>query len=454
MMANTKDMTRGNPAKLIVTFALPLMLGNVFQQLYTIVDAMVVGNVLGAGALAAVGVADWPSWTMLGLATGFAQGFSVPMTQSFGGGNHDALRREVSMAVILSATLALLLTGIGLSIATPVLRLLNTPDDIMGDARTYLIICLCGIVPIMFYNLQAAILRALGNSKTPFIAMIVAAIANIVLDILFVAVLHWGVAGAAIATVLAQCLSGLFCFMVIKRIPILRLRREDWRFDRKIAASLLKMGLPTAFQNGIIGVGGVVVQNVVNKFGVAFIAGFTATNKLYGLLELAATSFGFSIVTYTGQNLGAGKIDRIRKGVRISAIISIAISMVITLVMLLFGQGIVGSFINDTPEVKARAVSVAYEYLKIMSIMLPILYLLYVYRSALMGLGDAMTPMVSGIVEFAMRLLVISLLPGIMGERGAYFAEVAAWTGATVILATVYYYRQRKLMSMERQTGE
>ncbi len=448
MHSKTKDMTRGNPAKLILTFALPLMVGNVFQQLYTVVDAMVLGNALGVRALAAVGAVEWLTWVVVGIITGFAQGFTIPVAHAFGRADYQELRRAIANATLISAALAVLLTVVSVAIVRPVLALLGTPGEIVQDSRIYMTIFCLGALPTMAYNLQASILRALGNGRMPLISMIIAAATNIALDLLFVVGFGWGVAGAAIATVIAMCVSSIICFLALRGIDFLRFDKSEWKLNRPMAKQLLRLGLPMAFQNCIIAVGGIVVQTVINTFGMVFIAGFTATNKLYGLLELAATSFGFSMVTYTGQNLGARRYQRIRRGTFTGAIVGVATAVVISAAMLAFGRQIVGLFISDAPDVKARAVEVAYQYLSIMSYLLPVLYLLHIYRSALYGLGDTVIPMWSGIIEFAMRVAVILILPRIIGEFGVYFAEIAAWTGAAILLMVTYYYRERKLMAL------
>lgn len=445
MSARTKDMTSGSPVRLIVAFALPLMIGNIFQQLYTMVDAMVVGNAVGVSALAALGAADWPTWVIIGIVSGFGQGFAIPVAQSFGSGDYGAIRRAMAGSVILSGGLSVVLTAVSLLVIKPVLRVLNTPGEILADAYLYAVIIFIGTFAQMAYNLLASILRSLGNSRTPLVSIVVASVTNIALDILFVVYFGWGVAGAAVATVISQVLSALICLLVIRKIDFLHLEREDWRPDRETMWGLLRLGTPLAFQNAVIGVGGVVVQNIVNGFGTVFIAGFTATNKLYGLLELAATAFGYSMVSYVGQNLGAGKHRRIRSGTRWALLIGVITAAVISVCMLLFGEAIAGMFISDSPEIEARAVGVAYEYLTIMSWFLPILYLLHIYRSALYGFGDTVVPMISGFAELVMRVAVILTLPGIIGETGVYYAEVAAWAGAAVILAATYYYRQGKL---------
>ena len=446
MTTRIKTMTAGRPASLILSFAMPLMIGNIFQQLYTVVDTMVVGKALGVNALAALGAADWMNWMMLGIIQGFTQGFGILMAQHFGAGRYDELRRTVGNSAILSLLSSLLFLGAGQLIAHPVLSLLKTPPEILDNALLYLRIMYLGIPVVMAYNLLATILRSLGDGRTPLYAMIAASVVNIALDLLFVPGLGFGISGAAAATLIAQLFSGLFCLYYIRKTALFALTASDFRLqDRRRCTRLLMLGTPMAFQNAVISVGGMIVQSVVNSFGVLFIAGFTATNKLYGVLEIAATSYGYSMVTYTGQNLGAGKIDRIRKGTRTAVFIAIATSAVIAAVMLAGGRAILGCFISGTPEEFEQTMQIAYYYLAVMSIFLPVLYILHVTRSAIQGMGNTVLPMMSGIAEFVMRAASAVLLPMLVGETGIFYAEIMAWLGADLILIFSYFAVVKKL---------
>lgn len=443
-MARMRQMTEGRPASLIFTFALPLMIGNVFQQLYTVVDTMVVGKALGVHALAALGAADWMNWMMLGIIQGLTQGFGILMAQHFGANRTADLRRAIGNSVILALLSSVVLLVTGQVIAHPVLLLLQTPADILGNALLYLRIMYLGIPIVMAYNLSASILRSLGDGKTPLYAMIVAASVNILLDLFFVLGLGFGISGAAAATLIAQMVSCIFCFYHIRRISLLAMTHADFRLQEGLPLRLLFLGAPMAFQNAIIAFGGMIVQSVVNSFGVIFIAGFTATNKLYGILEVAATSYGYAMVTYTGQNLGAGKIERIRKGMRDALLIALATSVVIAVCMLLGGKGILSCFISGSPEEFEQTLKIAYFYLAVMSICLPILYVLHVTRSVIQGMGNTVLPMASGIVEFFMRALTAIFLPVLIGETGIFYAEIMAWTGAVVILVISYFVVTKK----------
>ena len=448
MASRIKNMTEGKPLSLIFTFALPLMIGNVFQQLYTVVDTMVVGRALGVNALAALGAADWMNWMMLGIVQGLTQGFGILMAQKFGAGMKEDLRKVIGNSAHLSLISSLILLLVGQLLARPVLGLLQTPAEIIDNALLYLRIMYLGIPVVMAYNLLACILRSLGDSQTPLHAMIVAAIVNIVLDLLFVLGFGLGIGGAAAATLIAQLVSSFYCLHYIRRIDILTLTPADFRLQKGLPVRLFVLGFPMAFQNAIISIGGMIVQFVVNGFGVLFIAGFTATNKLYGMLEVAATSYGYAMVTYVGQNLGAGRTDRIRKGMKASLLISLITSVVIAVIMLLAGKAILGCFISGTPQEFEQTLQIAYFYLAIMSVCLPILYILHVTRSAIQGMGNTVLPMVSGIAEFIMRAVTAIFLPMLIGGPGIFFAEITAWRGADIILVTSYFLVIKKTERM------
>lgn len=454
MSANVKNMTSGSPGKLILLFALPLMVGNVFQQFYTMVDAMVVGQVVGVEALAAIGAADWLIWMIQGILTGGTQGFSILAAQNYGAGDRGALKKTVAMSYLLTAVTALAVLAVSQLAVRPVLQFLNTPEDVIGMSITYVRIVFGGIPVIAAYNCLASILRALGNSRSPLIAMIVAAVINVGLDLLFVAGFGWGVAGAAIATVTAQAFSALYCFVVLRKIDAVKISRGDFSGDGRLVGQLLKLGAPLEFQNVIISVGGLAVQYVVNGYGFLFVAGFTATNKLYGVLELAAISYGYAITTYVGQNLGAGNVPRIREGVRKGGFMAVATALVIGAVMIVAGRSVLSLFVSGEPDQVSQVLDIAYRYLLIMSSFLVVLYLLYVYRSAIQGLGNTVLPLLSGAVEFLMRVGVALLLPRLVGQNGIFYAEICAWSGAALMLCISYFQLIRRYRLPERKTEE
>lgn len=445
-MTNQLNMTSGHPGKLLIRFALPLMFGNIFQQLYTVVDTAIVGRGVGMNALAALGTVDWMSWMFLGIAQGFSQGFSVRMAQKYGEGDGEGLRQSIGAAIRWTVIIALVTTGVAHLLLGVFLDLLQVPEHLRDMAALYSRIILTGIPAMLFFNFCASVLRAVGDSKTPLQAMAAAAVTNVVLDCLVVFVFRWGIAGAAVATVFSQCLSGVVCVLRIAKTPQLRVNKSHLRPNPALGKTLMLLGTPVAMQNIIIAVGGMAVQSVVNRFETSFIAGFTATGKLYGVLEIAAVSYGYAVTTYTGQNFGAALWQRIRRGVRWAVIISLITSAVIGVVMILFGRELTMLFISAQTEAETLAAGkTAYEYLCVMSFFLPILYLLYAYRSALQGMGDTVVPLLSGVVEFVMRVGFAVLIGMIGGQSEIFYAEVLAWGGAAVLLAATYYYRQAKL---------
>ena len=444
MRSHTRDMTAGSPARLIISFTIPLMIGNIFQQLYTVVDTAIVGKALGVDALAALGAADWLNWLMLGLNQGLAQGFAILMAQHFGAKRMAELRKTIGCSSLLALVSSVSLLILGQVLLQPILDILNTPSDIIGGTSLYLRIMFAGVPIVMAYNYLSCVLRALGDSRTPLLAMIVASATNVLLDLLFVLGFRWGIAGAAVATLIAQLLSALYCYMQLRKMQQFHFESADFRVSGSRTWTLFKLGMPMAFQNLTIAVGGLIIQSVVNDFGVTFIAGFTATNKLYGILEVAALSCGYAMVTYVGQNLGAGKIHRIRSGVRAANVMSLLTSLVIGGIMILLGKGILSAFISGTQEEYAATMDVAYAYLTTMSIFLPVLYVLHVVRSSIQGLGNTVLPMVSGIAEFVVRLIAAFTLPTLIGLQGIYYAEVLAWVGADLILIPGYFLAIRR----------
>lgn len=450
-MAYTRDMTQGNPTRLILGFCLPIVAGNLFQQFYSLVDTLVIGRVEGVTALAAVSSAGWLDWLVLGLAIGMAQGFSIQIAQSFGAKDDRELRCAAGQGLRLSVYVVALIMLLSQCLLRPVLVLMRSPENTIDLTCLYLRIIFGGLPLVMGYNLFSGYLRAIGDSRTPLIAMTAASLCNIVLDVLFVAIFRWGVTGVAAATVLAQGVSCLICLNALMHLPQMHLSRQDLRPDRKMMRRLLTLGLPLSFNSLIISIGGLVLQAVVNGFGFLFMAGFNAAMRLTGLIEMAGNSLASAVGTFAGQNLGAGRLDRVKLGLRKSAQIAVAMALTVSAFTVLFGRGILSLFVQDDPEIVAQVLTIGYRYLFVMSCGLPMLYLLFVYRSTLQGLGDTMAPMVSGIVELVMRVGTALLLPLVIGEWGVYIAEVMAWLGAAVLLAVSYYRRMRILEASIRQ---
>ena len=435
-------MTSGSPMRLLIVFALPLMLGNMFQQCYTIADTLIVSRRLGVDALAALGSADWFIWFIISIIQALTQGFSILLAQQFGAGDRKGLRVSYAQSVLLCVLFtASLLTASEISVPF-ILRILNVPESIRPLARLYIVIFFAGIPAQMLYNFTASVLRAFGNSRTPFTAMVFASLLNIALDVLFVLVLSWGVAGAAAATVISQAASALWCYLAVRRVEqVAGIKAGElkprWQVDRH----LLVLAAPVVLQNILISVGGMIVASVVNTFGVDFVAGYTATNKLYGALEMAAVAYGFACMTYAGQNYGAGNMARVRRGFRQGMVLAVVTSAVIGLLAVLFGRLITGAFLTGDAARVAAAGDIAYRFLFILGVSLPILYILYVARSTLQGLGDTVMPMVSGLGEFVMRVFMAVVVSRLIGYDAVFYGEVAAWLGADVVLVTAVLKR-------------
>lgn len=439
-------MTAGNPVRILLAFSLPLMAGNVFQQLYTVIDTMILGKFLGVQALAAVGSADYLNWFILGSVYSLAQGFSIKMAQDFGARDHASLRKCVGNSIILSIICAVVIALVSEVITDPVLKLLQTPDEIRPGGVLYLRILFGGIPLIMMYNLFACILRALGDARTPLYAMIITSFINIGLDLLFVMGFGWGIAGAASATIISWGCASIYCLYFIRKIDVLAMGKSDYQVDGQLTKKLMGLSVPLVFQNMVIAVGGMIVQFVVNGFGVTFIAGVVATNKLYGVLEIAASSYGFAMLTYMGQNLGARDLPRMKSGLKSGLVVALLTSLTITLAMVVFGKFILSGFISsDSPEVYAETMNVAYQYLCIMSGGLPVLYLLYVVRSSLQGMGNTFVALLSGIAEFVARCSCAVILPIFFSAVGMLFAEPAAWLAADFVLVPGYIIVMRKV---------
>ena len=453
MKAHIKLMTEGKPVRLIVTFAFPLMIGNIFQQMYSVADSMIVGKTLGVAALAALGASTWPNWIFLGVVMGLSQGVSITLAHSFGRGDERMLRRGFGNSIVLCAAFAVCLLACGEMLADEMLAFLGTPEELIPQALVYLRISYAGIPVITTYNLLASTLRALGDSRTPLYSMITASVINIALDLLFVCFFRWGIGGAAWATIIAQFFSAVFCLPAVLRIRQLHIRRSDLSPDIPLLRSIAILSAPMMLQNFLIVIGGMVVQSVVNTFSVIFIAGFTAGAKMHGVLEIATSSFGFAMTTYVAQNLGAGRIDRIHEGVRSAFWAAIATACVIAAVMLLTGRMILSGFVSGTPEEIQATVDVAYRYLAIMCVCLPVLYLLYIFRSSTQGLGNTFLPMVSAFAELIMRVASALILARIIGETGLFIAEVAAWGGAVAVLIFSYIYTIRKIENKQENRG-
>ena len=446
-MERTTDMTKGSTLKLMLTFAIPLILTNLGQQLYMIVDAAIVGRGVGVRALAAVGSADWSYWLILWTVAGITQAFATFVSRYFGDKNYHDMNKTIAMSCIISLVVGIILTASGLAAARPLLIALDTPGDIIDDATVYLVTMISGTLVVTAYNMASAILRALGDGKSPFVAMIIAALLNVGLDLLFVMVFHWGVFGAAFASVSAQLVSFVYCLLRVKSIKCIKLCKETWKIDLKLIKELLLFAIPLSLQYIVIALGGIILQSTINLQGSSFVAGFTAVNKLYGLFESTAISLGITFSTFFAQNYGAGLFDRVRKGVRIGEKLCIVAALIVATVMFLSGNFLIRIFLDVSKEGGPEAFEVAKKYLYYMLAFFIILYLIYVYRNALQAVGNSFWSMISGFAEFIVRVFMGKAVFAWLGVEVLYYVEPAAWIAALAFVIIPYYILRDKLLN-------
>lgn len=451
-MNKTTNMTEGSILGLVLPFTLPLLLANIGQQLYQIADAAIVGRGVDLKALAAVGSTDWSYWLILWTVTGLTQAFATFISRYFGQKRYDRMNKAIAMSAVLSLIIGSVLTVIGLLCAKPLLRLLDTPADIIDGAGVYLTTMIGGTLIVTAYNMSASILRAFGNGRSPLIAMMIAAALNIGLDLLFVLYFKWGIFGAALASVIGQAVAFVYSFMQIRKIEYVSLTKTDFKPDTRLMAEMLRFGLPIAFQFIVIAVSGIVLQSTLNQQGSDYIAGFTATNKLYGLLESTALSLGLAFATFFSQNYGAGKYERVKKGVRTGMLLSAGMAVVVMAIIIPSGKLLLQLFIDMNKDGSGAVLEIAYRYLFIMALFLIIIYPIHIYRNALQGIGNALFPMLSGFAESIVRIVMAKVVIRALGIDTLFFIEPSAWLAALLISALpYYYYRRTKLKEVQNE---
>jgi putative MATE family efflux protein len=441
-------MTTGNPVKLIITFSIPLLIGNIFQQFYNMADTIIVGRYLGVDALAAVGSTGAMAFLVNGFVIGLTSGFAVLVSQKFGANDEEGVKKSFASSLILSIIMTVVVTVISMSSAKPLLMLMNTPDNIMKDSLSYIIIIYAGNIAIIFYNMLASILRSLGDSKTPLYFLIIASILNIVLDIVFIVNFHMGVAGAAYATIISQSVSAILCALyIVKKFPILKLKKSHWKIRKRYVKNQLRIGVPMALQFSITAAGAMVLQSALNNFGSKIIASYTAASKVQQLVMQPSVTFGVAMATYSGQNLGAGRIDRIKEGVKKCIIISIIVSIASSIIIILFGGSFTKMFISGND---LEVISYSRHYLNTVSLFYIPLGLIFIYRNTLQGIGESFVPMMAGFAEMVARTVVAFTLPLLIDFTGIALADPAAWIAACVPLM-ITYYRRINVIIKEKQ---
>ena len=432
-MTRTKDMTTGNVTKIIFGFFIPLLMTNLFQQVYSFSDTAIVGKGLGDNALAAVGNMASLTFLIIGFSMGMANGFAVMIAQHYGAKNIPALKKAVAASVKLSGIIAVLLTAFSVVFLRRIMVAMQTSDVILEDSLRYGYIIFGGLTATIAYNMCSCILRALGDSRTPFNAIIVSTIINIVLDCFCIFVLHTGVEGPAAATIAAQIVSTAVCVSRIRKIDFLSLSRDDFAWDKDMYGQLLKNGLPMAFMNSITAIGCIVLQYFVNGLGVDYTSAYSACSRYINMFMLPGATAGHTMSAYSSQNFGAARYDRIRDGVKVCLWTVTAAYLVL------------GSVMVFLPSVLARVmlsgentIALASQYLPISGAMLFAVDFLFVFRSCVQGMGQPMIPMISGILEMVLRVAVVILFINVIGFRATALAEVCAWTGALIMNMTAY----------------
>jgi len=440
------SLTTGRPWRVILSFSIPLLLGNVVQQMYQFADAVVVGRHLGVESLAAVGATGSLLFLLIGFAWGLTSGFAIPIAQAFGAGDGAAVRRSVATGVVLTGITSVVLTIVAPLIAAPVLALLQTPAELMPEATTFTQISFIGASATMFFNYLSAIIRAIGDSRTPLIFLTVSCALNVGLVVLMVGPLEWGVGGAALATVVAQAVSVALCLeFVRRRLPMLHLRRADWRVTRDDFREHLRLGLPMGFQASIIAIGTLVVQVALNTLGSEAVAAYTTASRVDGLAVAFLSSLGLASSMYAAQNLGGRRPDRIRRGVVEGTWMAIAAGLALGALIIAFGTPMVRLFVGEGSD---EVVRLAHLMLIINGCGYWALGVLFVLRGALQGLGHTLIPTVTGVVELVMRVGAALVLGAMIGFEGVALSNPLAWLGAIALLVPAYVRAHRDLARM------
>ena len=448
-MNMTRDMTTGSPLKSILRFCVPLLIGNLFQQFYNLADSILVGRILGLNAFAAVGTTGALSFLILGFATGSCSGLAIPIAQSFGAGDLESVRRRTAQLVWLGLGITAVIRLICFFWTDDLLRLMNTPAEIFDDAYRYIFIVFMGVGATMLYNLSSAVLRSLGDSRTPLHFLIAAAVVNVILDILFMKYLHFGVEGAAWATVLSQLASGIACLVYMaKKIPVLNLHHDDMKPDWKRICYMAAIGVPMGLQFAITAVGSIILQGAVNGLGAQAVAAVSAASKVHNVVAAPLETCGIAMATYCGQNLGAGQYARIRRGIwstTAAAMIYCALAFVFNYSA---GRGMATLFVSPSEVMILQDVQ---KYLVIQSVFYPMLAVIFIFRNGLQGMGYSNQAMMAGVSELIARALVSFGLVGSLGFTAVCYANPAAWLFADGVLLVLYVRVMRRLEPIRPQ---
>lgn len=427
-----KSMTAGNPWKLILTFSIPLLLGNLFQQFYNMVDAAIVGQTLGSGALASVGASSSVQFLVIGFCTGIAQGFAIPVAQRFGANDHSTMRQYVYGGAVLTAIAAVVLTGAVVLLCPTILQLLQVNAEIYDNAYAYLVVIFIGIPFTLLYNFLSSILRALGDSKSPFMFLAFSATLNIGLDFFCILVLHWGCAGAAIATIVSQAISGILCLIFIAlKVPALHVPKEDRIMTKSNTLMLATNGIPMGLQFSITAIGSMVMQASNNALGTVYVSGFTSGMRIKQLMMCPFDALGAGVSTFLSQNFGADRLDRIYQGYRAGTVIAVIYGFAAGIVLFFFGRLLSMCFVSASESAVLDASAL---YLRRMGYLYPVLGILIVSRMSIQGLGFSGRAVFAGVLEMIARTFVSLFFVPIFKYDAITWADQAAWITTTLYL--------------------
>lgn len=433
----TKDMTTGSPGHLILRFTIPLIFGNLFQQFYSMVDTIIVGRFLGKESLAAVGSTGSINFLIIGFCLGLCSGFAIPVSQQFGAKNFAEMKKYIGNTIWLTIWSSVLFTVATVLLCRPMLEWMNTPSDIIEEAYWYIVVIFAGIPAIFLYNVQAALLRALGDSRTPVVFLVIASFLNIALDLLLIVVIPMGVVGAAVATVLSQLLSGVACFVfIVKKFPALHISRQDLHIDTGYLTRLCSIGIPMGLQFSITAIGSIILQTSVNALGSGIVAAVTAAGRLYSLFACAFDALGVAMSTYGGQNIGARKVERLSPGLRAAMIIGSIYSVFSLLVIWLLGKPLLTLFVEAT---EVEIINSAYLFMMINVAFFIPLAGVNIFRLMIQGMGYSKMAVFAGVSEMTARGVVGAWLVPALGYIAACFASPIAWIMADLFLIPAYY---------------
>ena len=436
-MSKTKeiDMTKGPVLRQMTKFAIPVLFGMVFQKIYNFTDAYIVGHYLGDEALAAVSICGVVMFMLFSINVGISTGVGVVISQFFGANKPEQMKKAFVASIYVAVGIVVLATSIGILTAEPVLRLMQTSEELMPQAKEYLVVIYAGCIGTMLYNFCASVLRAVGNSVVPLIFLIVSSILNIILDILFVAIIPMGAMGAALATVLAQFVSGVLCIIYASRIlDFIRVKRNEWKADKELIKEVLRYGVPAALQMSIISIGDMTLQAVINTYGTAMVVAYGVCLKVEGVGWEITNAIGMAVGTFTGQNVGAGNLERVKKGVRTAYLMNVIGCGIFGVGVAIFAPQIMGAF-TETPD----AIRLGVEYMRIFSGFFLAGGILVIFQSFLRSVGDVTFTLMMGVSEIVTRVVFSFLFPALVGYIGLWFVSPITWVVAMIVGLSRYY---------------